>query len=190
MTDKTTSPASIGRHPRDPLVKRIVALLVPRGEKGIFERASSLLSDAWGEPERISEFIPFTWTNYYEDIAHDLDRCFFSYPGLFYMSDLPDWKILTCRLESETGASRRVNLDPGSVDGARLLLASTKGQAHRIYLRNGIFAEVTLCRRKGRWESFFYTFPDFKSGAYFEWLETVREDWKREKNSFTDHRGH
>lgn len=190
MTDKTTSPASIGRHPRDPLVKRIVALLVPRGEKGIFERASSLLSDAWGEPERISEFIPFTWTNYYEDIAHDLDRCFFSYPGLFYMSDLPDWKILTCRLESETGASRRVNLDPGSVDGARLLLASTKGQAHRIYLRNGIFAEVTLCRRKGRWESFFYTFPDFKSGAYFEWLETVREDWKREKYSFTDHRGH
>ena len=54
MTDKTASAASIGRHSRDPLVKRIVALLVPRGEKWIFERAASLLSDAWGEPERIS----------------------------------------------------------------------------------------------------------------------------------------
>jgi hypothetical protein len=172
------------RHPRDPFVKKIVALLVPRGNMGIYEAACKLLFEAWGEPERISPFIPFTWTNYYEDIAPELDRCFFSYPGLFNMSDLPDWKILTCDLEKATGAARRVNLDPGTIDGARLLLASTKGQAHRIYLRDGIFAEVTLCRRKGRWESFFYTFPDFKSGAYFEWLETVREDWKREKSSF------
>ena len=70
--------------------------------------------------------------------------------------------------------------DPGTIDGARLLLASTKGQAHRVYLRDGIFCEVTLCRRKGRWENFFYTFPDFKSGAYDKWLELVREDWKRE----------
>ncbi|MFR5880709.1 MAG: DUF4416 family protein [Cloacibacillus evryensis] len=61
-------------------------------------------------------------------------------------------------MEKETGASRRVNLDPGTIDGARLLLASTKGQAHRVYLRDGIFCEVTLCRRKGRWENFFYTF--------------------------------
>jgi len=172
-----------GRHPRDPLVKKIVALLVPRGDRKMFETAGRLLADVWGEPERVSPLIPFTWTNYYEDIASELDRCFFSYPGLFCMSELLDWKILTCRLEKETGPSRRVNLDPGTIDGARLLLASTKGQAHRIYLREGIFAEVTLCRRKGRWESFFYTFPDFKSGAYFDWLEAVREDWKRDKNS-------
>lgn len=157
--------------------------MVPRGNREIFETACRLMYDAWGSPERVSPFIPFTWTNYYEDIAPDLDRCFFSYPGLFKMSDLPDWKMLTCRIERETGTSRRVNIDPGTIDGARLVLASTKGQAHRIYLRDGIFAEVTLCRRKGKWESFFYTFPDFKSGAYFEWLEKVREDWKREKSS-------
>ena len=65
-----------GRHPRDPQVKKIVALLVPRGETEVFETASGLLADVWGEPERISPFIPFTWTNYYEDIAPDLDRCF------------------------------------------------------------------------------------------------------------------
>lgn len=171
------------RHPGDPLVKKIVALLVPRKNAEIFDVASKLLYEVWGEPERISHFIPFTWTNYYEDISPELDRCFFSYPGLYNMSELPDWKILTCRLEKATGTTRRINLDPGTIDGARLLLASTKGHAHRIYLRDGIFAEVTLCRRKGKWESFFYTFPDFKSGAYFEWLETVRQDWKREKNS-------
>ncbi len=44
------------------------------------------------------------------------------------MSDLPDWKRLTCGLEKATGTTRRVNLDPGTIDGARLLLASTKGR--------------------------------------------------------------
>ncbi len=169
-----------GRHPRDPLVKKIVALLVPRGDPKIYERARLLLAGSWGEPERVSARMPFVWTNYYEDISPELDRIFFSYPGLYPMSKLPDWKIESCRLERKTGERRRVNLDPGTIDGARLLLASTKGQAHRVYLRDGIFCEVTLCRRKGRWENFFYTFPDFKSGLYDSWLELVREDWKRE----------
>lgn len=167
------------RHPRDPLVKKIVALLVPRGDKEIFDDTCRLLAKEWGEPEEISPFYPFVWTNYYEDIAPLLDRCFFSYPGLYPMSKLPDWKLQSCKIEKLTGATRRVNLDPGTIDGARLLLASTKGQAHRIYLRDGIFAEVTLCRRKGRWQDFFYTFPDFSSGVYDKWLEEVREDWKR-----------
>ena len=101
------------------------------------------------------------------------------------MSELADWKLLTCRLEKETGDSRRVNLDPGALDGARLLLASTKDQGHRIYLRDGIFAEVTLCRRKGGWESFCYTFPDFRSGVYSDWLESVRGDWKSEKRKLS-----
>ncbi|MDO5562604.1 MAG: DUF4416 family protein [Synergistaceae bacterium] len=168
------------RHPRDPLVKKVLAILVPRNDRPMFDMAKELLREAWGEPERVSPLIPFTWTNYYVDIAPELDRCFFSYPGLYPMSKLPEWKILTCDLEKKTGDTRRVNLDPGTLDGARLLLASTKGQAHRIYIKDGIFEEVTLCRRNGKWQSFFYTFPDFKSGVYDAWLETVREDWKRE----------
>lgn len=171
------------RHPRDPFVKKIVGLLVPRGNSEMFDITWNLLYEVWGEPERISPFFPFTWTNYYKDIAPELDKCFFSYPGLFNMSELPDWKILTCRLEKETGTTRKINLDPGTIDGAKLLLASTKNYAHRIYLRDGIFAEVTLCKKKDKWESFFYTFPDFLSGVYDEWLETVRQDWKRDRKS-------
>lgn len=167
-------------HPRDPLVKKIVAVLTPCGDKALFNEVKELLRSEWGEPERESGFFPFTWTNYYESIAPRLERCFFSYPGLERMSELPRWKQTAIELEAKTGSSRRVNLDPGTLDGARLLLASTKGQAHRIYLRDGIFAEVTLCRRKGKWESFFYTFPDFRDGIYYNWLDSVRGDWKKE----------
>ena len=174
------------RHPRDPLVKKVLALLVPRGNAEVYEAIRKNLAEVWGEPERVSPMFPFVWTNYYEDIAPQLDRVFFSYPGLYPMSKLADWKILTCGLERGSGVTRRINLDPGTLDGARLILASTKGQAHRVYLKEGIFAEVTLCRRKGSWERFFYTFPDFKSGIYDKWLETVREDWKNQINAFKE----
>ena len=39
---------------------------------------------------------------------------------------------------------RPLNLDPGYITLAKLVLASTKDHAHRIYLGQGIFAEVTL----------------------------------------------
>lgn len=174
-----------GRHPRDPLVKKITAVLVPRGNKEFLNEVRETLRTEWGDPERESGLFPFGWTDYYDDIASELDRFFISYPGLFPMSKLPDWKLRAVALETSTGASRRVNLDPGTLDGARLLLASTKGQAHRIYMRDGIFAEVTLCRRKGRWENFFYTFPDFSSNVYYRWLDLVRSDWKRDYNEFS-----
>ena len=125
------------RHPRDPLVKKVLALLVPRGNSEVFEAAKKALAEVWGEPERVSPLFPFVWTNYYEDIAAQLDRIFFSYPGLYPMSKLPDWKVLTCALERASGPSRRVNQDPGTLDGARLLLAT------------GVLALVAACAPLG-----------------------------------------
>lgn len=168
------------RHPRDPLVKKIIAILIPRGNQNNYNKVYNILEYVWGAPERISPKFPFDWTNYYSEISPNLDRIFFSYAGLYPMSKLVEWKLKAREIENMTGTSRTVNIDPGTLDGARLILASTKGQAHRIYLNNGIFAEVTLCKRKGKWTSFFYTFPDFKSGAYDNWLDTVRADWKKE----------
>lgn len=167
-------------HPKEPLVKKILAILIPRGDKKNFKKINDLLKSEWGPPERVSQIYPFVWTNYYQSISPELDRVFFSYPGLYPLSILPEWKIATSYIENMSGTNRTVNLDPGTLDGARLVLASKKGQAHRIYLDKGIFAEVTLCKRKGRWKSFFYTFPDFKSGVYDDWLNLVRSDWKKE----------
>ncbi|HCA40745.1 MAG TPA: DUF4416 domain-containing protein, partial [Aminobacterium sp.] len=75
---------------------------------------------------------------------------------------------------------RAVNIDPGYINGARLVLASTKDHAHRIYLTEGIFAEVTMRYRFKQWVAFDYTFPDFASGRYNPFLSAVREDWHRD----------
>ncbi len=162
----------------EPLVKRISGVLYPDEERFLWvvEKTSLL----WGVPELISEPVPFTFTDYYRDIAPTLYRRFICYPGLTEAGGLADWKLLTCSLELESRSPRAVNIDPGYLDGARLILASTKDHAHRIWLRDGIYAEVTLRFRFGKWQPFDYTFPDFAKGFYDDFLTAARGLWSKD----------
>jgi hypothetical protein len=141
-----------------------------------------MLVSTFGDLERESQLYPFTYTDYYDDISPDLTRCFLTFAGLRHPFGLVVWKKLAISIEAESasGSGRKVNVDPGYLDGARLILASTKDNAHRIYLWDDIYAETTLCHRKSGWESFSYTFPDFAGGRYFEFLDLARADWKRD----------
>jgi hypothetical protein len=71
-------------------------------------------------------------------------------------------------------AARPINLDPGYVEASKLVLASMKNFSHRIYLGRGVYGEVTLFYRHGRWEALPWTFPDYASGRYDEFLTRAR----------------
>jgi hypothetical protein len=166
-----------------PLVKLVCGLLYPREDFELQEWAGVRLSHVFGAIERESASFDFYYTDYYSNISPELSRCFFSFEGLT-IPKLARWKKAAVALElrsaeGRSGGVRRVNVDPGYLDGARLVLASTKDNAHRVYIDEGIFAEVTLRRRKSGWEGLPYTFPDFASGIYDVFLETVRQDWLR-----------
>ena len=72
------------------------------------------------------------------------------------------------------GPARPVNLDMGYVDGGKLVLATTKDYAHRLYLGAGIYGEVTLRWRAGAFEPWEWTYPDYRSGHYREFFAQVR----------------
>ena len=163
----------------DPLVKRITGVLYPAGEEYRFGWTVEKLRTLWGSPEFISDPVPFTQTDYYRDIAANLSRRFIAFEGLAPAGELPGWKRDAIGIEAESRVPRIVNVDPGYVDGARLVLASTKDHAHRVYLSGGIYAEVTLRFRFGKWTPFDYTFPDFASGVYDEFLSMARTAWLR-----------
>jgi hypothetical protein len=165
-----------------PAVKLISGLLYPSRAPELIGWSRERLAAILGRVERASESFPFSFTSYYDDIAPDLSRIFFSFEGLRDADGLVGWKKTAVGIEAESANSgaRRVNIDPGYIDGARVVLASTKDNAHRVYVADGIFAEVTLCRRKSGWESFSFTFPDFKSGLYDAFLDKVRLDWRRD----------
>ena len=164
-----------------PRVKRITGILFPSENQELLAWSIERLSEIWGVPESQSKAVPFDKTDYYHEIAESLSRVFLCFPGLVNPEGLADWKHEAISLEAQSRQPvRAVNIDPGYVDGARLVLASTKDHAHRIYLRDGIYAEVTMRYRFKKWQSFDYTFPDFASGVYDEFLCCVRKKWLKE----------
>ena len=93
---------------------------------------------------------------------------FWAFERLIDPSELPQIKLQANDWEAEyTGLgrhpeSRPLNLDPGYVTSAKLVLASTKDHAHRIYLSRGIFAEVTLYYKDRHWQHREFTFPNYR----------------------------
>ncbi|MDR1943487.1 MAG: DUF4416 family protein [Synergistaceae bacterium] len=169
-----------------------MGLLFPKGERGLEAWVEGRLGEIFGPIERRSGEFAFDYTDYYKNISPELTRCFFSFSGLRGAQGLADWKRDAICLEAESAlgeSGRRVNIDPGYLDGAKLALASTKDNAHRIYLRDGIFAETTMCRRKNGWERFSFTFPDFRSGVYDAFLDLVRLDWRRDLRNIRKENG-
>lgn len=75
---------------------------------------------------------------------------------------------------------RRINLDPGYLDSAKIVLVSTKDFSHRIYLGNGIYGEVTLIYSGKNYQTLPYTYPDFRTQEYLDIFKKVREMYKIE----------
>ena len=68
-----------------------------------------------------------------------------------------------------------MNIDPGYLTQAKLVLASTKDHAHRIYLDRGIFAEVTLFYKDRHWQHRDWTFPDYRRADYHAFFDECRQ---------------
>lgn len=124
---------------------------------------------------------PFAHTGYYaEELGDSPLRAFLAFPGLFPTDAVAAAKLATNRMEQELARRlagplpRPVNLDPGYLTLAKLVLASAKNYAHRIHLRDSIYAEVTLQYRGGRFHSLPWTFPDFASGRYDRFFLDLR----------------
>ena len=75
---------------------------------------------------------------------------------------------------SDAEGSRRINLDPGYVSGAKLVLSTTKNYDHRIYLKDGIYAEVTLHYRNGTFLPWEWTYPDYRTEEYIKIFNHIR----------------
>ena len=145
-----------------------------------------VLTEEFGEIDFISRELLFNYTDYYNNEMGDvITRFFVSFRDPVDPVELSDIKIRTNYLEKlfsvqgdEKSFYRKVNLDPGLMSASRLILASTKDFAHRIPLRDGIYAEVTLIFRSGRFETLPWTFPDYRSDEYLEILTQIRDIYR------------
>lgn len=144
--------------------------------------AETELSALLGPVDATSSCMPFDATDYYRaEMGPGLIRKFVSFANPRDPADLADIKIATNRIEDRFAQiqndkpARRINLDPGYLTPSRLVLASTKDFSHRIYLRDGIYAEVTLLFRKNACHSLEWTFPDFRGPTYHPFFLDLRQ---------------
>jgi hypothetical protein len=119
--------------------------------------------------------MPWDKTDYYRDeMGPGISRKFLFFKSLLDPGDLPTIKQFTTALEKDLaepaglGSRRRINLDPGYVTEAKVVLATAKDFAHRLYIGGNTYAEVTL-RYQLKERSFAaheHTYPDFRTAAY------------------------
>ena len=147
----------------------------------------------WGTLALESERFPFeTFTDYYEStMGKTLPKCLWAFETLISPNTLPKIKCLTNEWETEFKAfadcsfERPLNIDPGYVDLGKLILASTKDHAHRIYLSDGIYAETTLIFTQKRWKPLPWTYPDYQSEGYHEFFTRCRDYLKTKRPAGT-----
>src|SRR5262249_49613499 len=120
-------------------------------------------------------------TTYYErDMGAGLLKRLLAFDKLVPSDCLAEVKNRTISLEGEIAErhlfpeKRPINLDPGLLQLGKFLLATTKDQAHRIYLRDRIYAEVTLRFQDGSFVPWPWTYADYREPAYHEFLMRAR----------------
>jgi hypothetical protein len=164
--------------PNDDPVKLVVGLLT--SDQSLLAEAQSALAEGFGTVTVKSEEIPFSFTDYYEkEMGPNLIRQWVGFHGLIESEQLVDFKRTTGSLEKRfigPNHKRRVNLDPGLLSLHNLVLASTKGFAHRIYLRDGIYAELTLLFQSGKFQPLAWTYPDYQTPTCQDFLMRCRKE--------------
>jgi len=112
-------------------------------------------------------------------------RYFLSFKKLIEPSEIAAAKVKTNELEPAFASDypnirRPINLDPGYLEQSKIVLASTKNFYHRLLISGGIYAEVTLHFEEGAWQSFPWTFPDYKTNRYHPFLTALRDLYRNQ----------
>ena len=169
--------------------KLIAAIL--SSEIALISEIEQRLTAQFGAIDLVSDLFLFDYTDYYTaEMGGNLQKKFLSFAELIPIENLPDIKHATTALEEQYAIDdkRRINIDPGYVTYAQMVLATTKDYTHRIYLGKGIYAELTYICHKKVFQPMAWTYPDYRQPFAIEFFQRVREKYgeqmctKHEKN--------
>jgi len=156
-------------------------------EEDILQKGMDDLGEILGKIDFISDVLPFDFTDYYaQEMGNDLFRRFITFESLISRTLLPEIKQRANQLEEKYSTlvgHRKINIDPGYLCLEHVILATTKGYTHRPYLREGIYADLTLIYRHKSFQPLEWTYPDYRQseviGLFNQFRKTYLEDLKR-----------
>ncbi len=162
--------------PATPVPVKLIAGLLA-ADDGLLNAAAETLSRHFGPVDARSAAVAWEHSTYYRDEMGDrIRRQFVSFEPLIAPGKLAGLKQLTNQIEDtwRTDNRRRVNIDPGYIAATKLVLASTKDAAHRVYLSGGIYAESTLQFSDGSFRRWPHSYPDYDTTAAIAFFNAVR----------------
>jgi len=149
-----------------------------------FDSVKKILEKKFGEVDSETDALDFSCTAYYEkELGKNLKRKFFSFKKLIPLCKSYEIKLCTNKIERKCSASdkkRTINIDPGYVTLAKLVLFSTKDHTRRIYIARGIYAKLELAFTGGTFQPLEWTYPDYRTAEYIAFFNSAREAYKRE----------
>ncbi|MGQ9647350.1 MAG: DUF4416 family protein [Thermodesulfobacteriota bacterium] len=175
---------------REPEPAKLFMSLIS-SEDSLLEKGMKDLGEMFGEVDFISDVLPFDFTDYYaKEMGKDLFRRFITFSSLISRSLLPKIKQETNHLEekySSPAGHRRINIDPGYLCLEHVILATTKGYTHRPYLREGIYADLTLIYRNKSYQPLEWTYPDYRQPEVIRLFNQFRKTYLRDLKRRSDH---
>ncbi len=162
--------------PKDPHPAKLVIRFLFSDFEAQLHALGALAGD-FGPIDFLSAPGDFPYTTYYDDeMGRGLRRQTASFMNLVAQGALPDFKLRTNEIEAQflRNGKRQVNIDPGILSLERLVLATGKNFTHRVYLREGIYADLTLIYTKGAYRPLPWTYPDYREPEFLHYLQVLR----------------
>ena len=159
-------------------VKLFVAVLYGSDASSSLDLAIESMNAEWGPIDISGADHPWADSNYYaEEMGDGLTRRLISFESLVSPEALSSAKRRTIEIEDELriDGRRPVNLDVGYLDPHKYVVASAKAAGQKVYLGDGIWADIQARFRQGLYRPFEWSFPDFASGVYDDELLSMRE---------------
>jgi hypothetical protein len=162
-------------------VKLICGVIFSKAEH--LQRAEDRLIELYGPADSRSPHFDFDLTEYYTPkMGEDLKRTFFSFLDLIPPERLSEIKVRSNALEEDIRREfqadiRIVNLDPGYMTQAALIMATAKDFSHRVPLAHGIYAHLEFLFTKTGIRRLDWTYPDFLKEGYQTYFQGVRKTY-------------
>ncbi|UCH98340.1 MAG: DUF4416 family protein [Candidatus Aminicenantes bacterium] len=153
------------------------------GDEDIYREVKKRLAGIFSPVDLESDVFNFDFTTYYnQEMGTPLFRRFVSFKEFILPEQLPDIKLLTNKIEIETACDgkRTINLDPGYLSEANVIIATTKNYYHRVPLQKGIYAHMEYVIKGKKICPLAWTYPDFKTEGYLDFFQRLRLLYKKE----------
>jgi len=147
-------------------------------DPAVQDQVQQILERKFGDTLLVSPLSEWDHSLYYKDeLGWPLFRQFIFFKNIIDPETLADIKVKTNEMEDSFSVhgKRRINLDPGYLTLAKIVLASTKNYAHRVYLRKGIYGEVTLFFQDGIYRPNIFTYRDYQEKSCVDMFMRARE---------------